>query len=161
MKKVVFVCLGNICRSPSAEAVFNGIIKKHGLENNIACDSAGTISYHVGESADARMQRHARRRGYTLTSISRQINPAVDFETFDFVIGMDESNIRDLQRLDSDGAYQHKIKKMTEFCQTCDEENVPDPYYGGEAGFERVLDILEDACEGLLKVLDDGHSSKN
>lgn len=149
-KKLLFVCLGNICRSPSAEGVMKTLIKAEGLEKQIACDSAGTIGYHEGEPADSRMRKHAKNRGYNLTSISRKFNPNSDFDRFDLIIGMDNQNIQDLRDLDRDGKYQDKIIKMTDFCQKLNADIVPDPYYGGDAGFETVIDILEDACEGLL-----------
>lgn len=129
----------------------NGLIRKAGMEKQISCDSAGTISYHAGEAADGRMQKHARRRGYELTSISRPVKPVVDFEKFDYIIGMDDDNMRDLRAMDSSGSYGHKMFKMTDFCKVCTEQSVPDPYYGGSAGFELVLDLLEDACAGLLE----------
>ena len=150
MKKILFVCMGNICRSPSAEAVMNGLIKKAGFENEISCDSAGTIAKHTGEPADGRMQQHALRRGYTLTSISRQIQPRIDFENFDYLIAMDDDNMSDLHAMNRNSQRAHKICKMTDFCQSRQEDTVPDPYYGGSSGFELVLDILEDACAGLL-----------
>lgn len=149
-KSVLFVCLGNICRSPSAEAVFNSLIKKNGLEDLIECDSAGTAAYHEGEPADQRMQSHAIRRGYRLTSIARQFDPANDFDRFDYIIGMDDDNVNDLQDLASSEEDVNKIYKMTDFCSQGGHYSIPDPYYGGSDGFELVLDILEDACEGLL-----------
>lgn len=149
-KRVLFVCLGNICRSPSAEAVFNDLIRKNGLAETIECDSAGTAAYHEGEPADQRMQSHAIRRGYRLTSIARKFDAAVDFEEFDFIVGMDDDNVNDLQDLASREDDLNKIYKMTDFCSHGGHDSVPDPYYGGSDGFELVLDILEDACEGLL-----------
>ncbi|WP_423128841.1 low molecular weight protein-tyrosine-phosphatase [Gaoshiqia sp. Z1-71] len=152
-KRILFVCLGNICRSPSAEAVFNGMIKKEGLQDVIECDSAGTAGYHEGERADQRMQSHAIRRGYRLTSISRKFRPETDFDQFDFIIGMDDQNVNDLQDMASNSDDLNKIYKMTDFCSNGGHYSVPDPYYGGSEGFELVLDILEDACQGLLNEL--------
>ncbi len=149
-KRVLFVCLGNICRSPSAEAVFNGLVKRDGLEHLIECDSAGTAGYHEGEPADQRMQSHAIRRGYRLTSISRKFRLEADFDKFDYIIGMDDDNVNDLQDMASSTEELDKIFKMTDFCSNGGFHSVPDPYYGGSDGFELVLDILEDACEGLL-----------
>ena len=146
---ILFVCLGNICRSPSAEAVMKAVVKREGLEDEIYVDSAGILAWHSGEPADRRMQSHAKERGYDLTSISRQIK-AKDFEKFDLIIGMDHENMRDLRALDKDNKYSDKLYMMTGFCRNIPADSVPDPYYGGVSGFENVLDILEDACEGLL-----------
>ncbi len=153
-KKILFVCLGNICRSPSAEAVFTGLVKSRGLESEFEIDSAGTSGWHVGEQADQRMQKHAVKRGYNLTSISRKFNPNIDFDHFDYIIGMDDDNIRSLKNMARNKANLSKIYKMTYFASSTEYDEVPDPYYGGEQGFELVLDLLEDACEGLLKKID-------
>ena len=150
MKKILFVCLGNICRSPTAEGVFKKMLTDNHLEKEIQCDSAGIIGHHQGSRADSRMIQHAKKRGYNLTSISR---PVVndDFDQFDMIIGMDHQNIDDLRAKDSQGKYKEKIFLMTSFCKKQTETVVPDPYYGGDDGFELVLNILEDACKGLLK----------
>lgn len=151
-KSLLFVCLGNICRSPSAEAVMKELVEKNGLESNFHIDSAGTSGWHNGDGADARMKAHAIRRGIELTSISRKFYPDSDFEEFDMIIGMDDQNIRDLMAMSSNDNERSKIHKMTDFCRRFDHvDSVPDPYYGGDQGFELVLDILEDACEGLLE----------
>ncbi|PIQ09381.1 MAG: protein tyrosine phosphatase [Ignavibacteriales bacterium CG18_big_fil_WC_8_21_14_2_50_31_20] len=150
MIKILFVCLGNICRSPSGEAVMNALIERNNLRDRIACDSAGTIAYHTGEPADARMQKHAIKRGYNLTSIARQIK-LNDFERFNFIIAMDRDNYRNILALDVEGKYKDKVKLMMDFAIEHSDNDVPDPYYGGEQGFEYVLDLLEDACLGLLK----------
>lgn len=154
MKKILFVCMGNICRSPSAEAVFNAKIKEKGLTHKYLCDSAGTIAYHAGEPADARMKIHARKRGYALTSISRKIDIINDFEEFDMIIGMDEDNMLRLSSLAWTAVTESKLHTMTSFCKKYQYDSVPDPYYGGEKGFELVLDLLEDACEGLIEYLE-------
>ena len=150
MKQVLFVCLGNICRSPSAEAVFNALIEKKGLSEVVQCDSAGTAAYHAGDQADYRMKQFAQKRGYHLTSISRPADPKLDFEHFDYIIGMDKQNVRDLKAVARNENDRKKIFLMTDFCSDKKCDSVPDPYYGGAAGFELVLDILEDACEGLI-----------
>ncbi len=150
MINVLFVCMGNICRSPSGEAVMNKFIKRAGLENEIECDSAGTIAYHEGEQADARMKRHALNRGFRITSIARRFRN-VDFENFDFIIAMDGDNYKDLHSFDQEKKYSNKIYLMTDFAKNGKYSEVPDPYYGGPEGFENVLDILEESCEGLLE----------
>lgn len=152
-KRILFVCLGNICRSPSAEAVFTGIVKTRGLANRFEIDSAGTTAYHAGEPADKRMRTHAVKRGYNLTSISRKFNPDRDFDNFDLIIGMDDENIHALKSKARNGADLQKIYKMTDFRKEWDYDEIPDPYYGGEEGFELVLDLLEDSCVGLLEKL--------
>ena len=149
-KRVLFVCLGNICRSPSAEAVFNSLIAEQGLGDELECDSAGTAAYHEGEPADGRMQNHAIRRGYRLTSISRPVDPLSDFDRFDYIVGMDDNNVWDLKKMARNLNDLKKIHKMTDFAKSKTYQSVPDPYYGGDEGFELVLDILEDACQGLL-----------
>jgi protein-tyrosine phosphatase len=150
MKQILFVCLGNICRSPAAEAVFTHFIKKYHLENQIQCDSAGTASYHTGEKADYRMRKLGEKRGYQVTSIARKFDPSDDFERFDIIIGMDSQNVRDLKALANNESDRAKIHLMTDYCQSLDYDLVPDPYYGGEKDFELVIDILEDACFGLI-----------
>ena len=147
---LLFVCLGNICRSPAAEAVMAGKIKTAGWSDSIVCDSAGIIGYHSGERSDSRMIKHALRRGYNLTSLSRKVKPEIDFKYFDMIIGMDDQNIKDLNSLARSESDRRKIFKMTDFCNNSFYNHVPDPYYGDAAGFELVLDILEDGCSGLI-----------
>ena len=149
MKRILFVCLGNICRSSSAEEIMRTLVKKAGLEHEIEVDSAGILSYHEGELPDNRMRMHASRRGYNLTHRSRPVK-TLDFFEFDMLIGMDDRNIQDLTDRSPDLDSLKKIHRMTDFCRTKVVDHVPDPYYGGAQGFENVLDILEDACEGLL-----------
>lgn len=150
--KLLFVCLGNICRSPSAEGIMNHLIKQRGLEDQIMCDSAGTSSYHTGSPPDRRMTSAAVRRGICLSGKARQFQHA-DFEGFDLILAMDKDNYENILYLDSSGQYHSKIKLICEFCRTHPDREVPDPYYGGEAGFNYVIDLLLDACEGLLDQL--------
>lgn len=145
-KKILFVCLGNICRSPAAD----GVMRKMCEGLPVEIDSAGTAGYHIGELPDSRMRSHAAKRGYPLTHRARQFDPLKDFERFDLILAMDKNNMRDLQSMDRKNQYGHKLKMMTDYCQTMNAKEVPDPYYGGPEGFEHVLDILEDACKGLL-----------
>jgi protein-tyrosine phosphatase len=152
-KRILFVCMGNICRSPSAEAVFTGLANKNGFKNRFEVDSAGTIAYHAGEKADRRMQSHASKRGYHLTSISRKFNAQTDFDNFDLIIGMDDENVASLKKFARNDSDLQKIYKMTDFSKEWNYDEIPDPYYGGEEGFELVLDLLEDSCEGLLEKL--------
>ncbi len=152
MTRILFVCMGNICRSPCAEGIMQFLIKQQGLEDEIECDSAGTIDYHHGDSADPRMQEHADLRGYELNSTARKFI-LQDFENFDWIITMDENNYSQIRLLDPNNSFTHKIRRMTDFCETTKISSVPDPYYGGNRGFETVIDILEDACGGFLKYL--------
>lgn len=147
--KILFVCLGNICRSPAAE----GIMKKLSIGLPVDVDSAGTANYHEGELPDPRMRNHAKKRGYHLDSRARQFDESVDYEKFDLIIPMDHNNLRDLLALDPQKKYRHKVKMMTEYCTEMNGKDVPDPYYDGPEGFEHVLDILEDGCGGLLNIL--------
>ena len=149
-KRILFICLGNICRSPSAEAIMKYYVKDRGLEEQYYIDSAGISGYHSGDPADRRMQSHAIRRGYDLTSLSRKFYPDADFSDFDMIIGMDDRNIEDLKDKAPSPEEWKKIHRMTEYCNRIPADHVPDPYYGGAEGFEYVLDILEDACSGLL-----------
>jgi protein-tyrosine phosphatase len=159
-----FVCLGNICRSPTAEGVMLHLVKQAGLDERIRVDSAGTAAYHVGERPDPRTLRTARARGVALPSIARRF-VADDFSRFDYVLAMDRDNQHNLERLASDRAARGKIHLLRSFEHGASghglfeggELDVPDPYYGGEDGFERVFDICEAACEGLLSHLKRTH----
>ena len=148
--KILFVCLGNICRSSSAEEIMRTYIRREGLEHQIEVDSAGILSYHEGELPDSRMRMHAARRGYSLTHRSRPVRTD-DFYDFDWIIGMDDRNIDDLKDRAPGLEEEKKICRMADFCVNKVVDYVPDPYYGGASGFENVLDILEDACQGLLE----------
>ncbi len=149
MVEILFICLGNICRSPAGEGVMNKLISKYQLDAQITCDSAGTSGYHNGQPADHRMRETASQRGIEILSRSRQITHR-DLEKFDYIIAMDDDNYYDIQSLDYDDQYTHKIHRLRDFCTDQKITGVPDPYYGGKSGFERVLDILQDGCLGLL-----------
>ncbi|MBD2578424.1 low molecular weight protein-tyrosine-phosphatase [Oscillatoria sp. FACHB-1406] len=148
--KILFVCLGNICRSPAAENIMNYAIERAGLSDRILCDSAGTSNYHIGASPDRRMQAAARDRGMIFQGAARQFQ-VEDFEEFDLIIAMDNENYRDILRLDPQGKYRDKVHLMCKFATRHSEQDVPDPYYGGQQGFDRVIDLLLDACDGLLQ----------
>lgn len=148
--KLLFVCLGNICRSPSAENIMRYLVEKEGLSDQIFCDSAGTSSYHIGSPPDARMTQTAVNRGIVLKGEARQFEYA-DFEDFDLILAMDRQNYRDIVHLDRQGRYRDKVHLMTDYAQHHSETEVPDPYYGGQAGFDKVIDLLLDACGGLLE----------
>jgi len=150
--QLLFVCLGNICRSPSAENIMNHLLKTRQLTDQFSCDSAGTASYHVGSPPDRRMAKAARDQGILLEGRARQFRPE-DFARFDWILAMDHENYRDILRLDPEGHYHHKVRKICEFCRHHSDTEVPDPYYGGEAGFCYVIDLLMDACEGFLEFL--------
>lgn len=152
MIKVLFVCLGNICRSPTAEGVFRKLAQEEGLADWIHIDSAGTHAYHVSEPPDLRAREAASLRGVDLSAIRARRLERSDFETFDHILVMDESNYRNLIAVCPPKA-SHKIKFFLDYAPHLGTREVPDPYYGGEYGFERVLDMIEDAAQGLLEQL--------
>lgn len=154
-KAILFVCLGNICRSPMAEEIFRNIVRKNKLENKYEIDSAGLLDYHEGELPDARMCFHASLHNYKLTSRSRPVK-AADFEQFDYLVAMDENNVAGLKKLTSKPHHENQILRMVDFGIRRHETHVPDPYYGGDAGFENVINILEDACTGLFEKIENG-----
>lgn len=145
---ILFVCMGNICRSPMAEAIFVHILEREGSTDLFEIDSSGLIDYHEGELADSRMRAHASARGYTLAHRSRPVTKA-DFDRFDWIICMDNQNVQGLKQLTTHSHHRAKIHLMTDFCLQMKASYVPDPYYGGDKGFEHVIDLLEDGCEGL------------
>jgi protein-tyrosine phosphatase len=148
--RVLFVCMGNICRSPAAECVARHLCARDADAPAVEWDSAGTIGYHAGSPPDARMRAAARRRGIELDGKARQLQPA-DFENFDLIITMDEDNLREAKRVAPDQEARQKLIPMVSFSRLRPPPHrIPDPYYGGEAGFEEVLDLLDDACANLI-----------
>ena len=155
--KLLFVCLGNICRSPAAEAIMNKLLEREGL--HITCDSAGTSPYHAGHPADPRMKEQARKKGYNITSISRSFE-IEDFEKFDWIITMDDSNYKDIILLAKTQKHRKKVLRMADFCKIKNCDFIPDPYYGKDQSFKNVISLLENACSHLLdKIKKDIRSS--
>lgn len=151
-KRILFVCLGNICRSPAAEGIFRAIVDENGATDRFEIDSAGIGNWHAGQLPDNRMRVHARRRGYDLTHRARQVREA-DFDDFDLIIGMDSGNISDLRSLAPTPEAMAKIKPMAHWLRSIATryDYIPDPYYEGAEGFELVLDLLQDACSNLYR----------
>jgi protein-tyrosine phosphatase len=145
---VLMVCMGNICRSPTAEGVLRHLAHEAGLQDRLRIDSAGTLDYHVGSPPDPRSQRHASRRGYDLSTLRARQVDAGDFERFDLILAMDWQNLEELLAL-CPQQHRHKLRRLMEFAPGAGEV-VSDPYYGGQDGFEAVLDHVEQACRGLL-----------
>lgn len=151
--KVLFVCLGNICRSPAAEGVLRGIVHENGMDERWEIDSAGTSRYHIGDLPDSRMRVHARRRGYELTHRCRQVQ-SYDFDDFDLIVPMDASNEANLRRIAPSVEAEEKIVPMIEWVSAATRYDcIPDPYYDGAEGFETVLDLLQDGCANLYSAL--------
>src|SRR3954471_23362395 len=144
--RVLFVCMGNICRSPTAEGVLRRLVREEGLEDRVEIDSAGTGGWHAGAPPDERATEAARRRGLDLAGAARQVEPA-DFERFDLILAMDRDNLAELRRLAPDDEARGKLRLLL------GDRDVPDPYYGGERGFEDVLDLVEAGCRDLLAEL--------
>ncbi|AJC21860.1 low molecular weight protein-tyrosine-phosphatase [Pandoraea pulmonicola] len=149
---VLFICMGNICRSPSADGIFRHRLAEAGLSDLIEVDSAGTHGYHLGHAPDVRTQAAAKRRGYDLSALVARRVDADDFERFDWIVAMDEANVAELMARCPAGQ-RHKIVRLMDFATRHDATEVPDPYYGGEQGFETVLDYIEDGLDGLLERL--------
>ena len=148
--RILFVCMGNICRSPTAEGVFRRLVGERAPHVDIEIDSAGTHDYHVGDPPDPRAIAAAKRRGIDLTHLRARVVEQTDFERFDLIVAMDRLN-RETLRDRSPEEYRDRIRLLTEFSRSSDIEDVPDPYYGGAVGFERVLDLVEEAAAGLLE----------
>lgn len=150
--KLVFVCLGNICRSPTGEGIFIHKVKEAGLESYFYIDSAGTAAYHTGERADRRSQETANNHGINLPSIARRFEYA-DLEEFDLILAMDSNNLTNINQLDRKGKFTNKVKLLREFDPVPEDKNVPDPYYGGALGFENVFQMVDRSCITLLEEL--------
>ena len=147
---VLFICLGNICRSPAAQAVLQRMVDERGLTDRFLIDSAGIGGWHIGDLPDKRMRVHARPRGYELTHRARKVQ-SVDFEDFDLIVGMDAANVDDLRDIAATPEQQDKVVMMGDYIRRFPHyDHVPDPYYEGSEGFELVLDLLEDSCDNLL-----------
>jgi len=152
MTKVLFVCMGNICRSPTAHGVFSKMVAEAGLEASVQVDSAGTHAYHVGEPPDARALQAAKRRGIEIGDLRARQVTQDDFRDFDLILAMDWENLALLQQ-QCPRAHKHKLHLLMRFAGEHDAATVPDPYYGGPEGFNTVLDYVEDACQGLIEVV--------
>jgi len=153
---VVFICMGNICRSPTAEAVFRHYVESAGMSEQILIDSAGTHDYHVGDKPDTRAQRAAEQRGYYMSKLRGRQVVEGDFLRFDYVLAMDKANLAILQRINPPDS-ESQLGLFLEYARHHSEREVPDPYYGGADGFERVLDMVEDAAQGLLEEIRQRH----
>ena len=152
-KKILFVCLGNICRSPAAHGIMQDLIDKNSLSDQFEIDSAGLYGGHAGDLPDYRMRQHAKRRGYQLNHISRPVRPS-DFDNFDIIVAMDDSNYSRLKSLSPTPDTDKKIVRMIDYVKGFPQyHSVPDPYYEGAEGFEIVLDLLEDGCRNMLEDL--------
>ena len=148
--KILFVCMGNICRSPAAEAVMKRFIEDEGLTKQITCDSAGTISYHTGDSPDPRMHAAAESRNIKTGGYARQIYKN-DYNNFSLILTMDEDNYKNVLSMSPPNNYSAEIKKFCDFISAPSKTEIPDPYYGGDQGFEEVLDLLEEGCSSLIE----------
>lgn len=149
MIRVLFVCLGNICRSPTAEGVFRALVQREGLDQEIETDSAGTAAYHVGEPPDERAQQAAKRRGVDLSDLRARQSVSADFDDFDYVLAMDRANYRNLKAI-CPADRKDRLFMFMDFAADAGRHEVPDPYYGGSNGFEDVLDLVEATSQGLL-----------
>lgn len=153
--RILFVCMGNICRSPAGENVLRHLADQRPQSKPVEIDSAGTIDYHTGNPPDARMHRAARARGIPMTGSARQVTVA-DLDRFDLVLAADRDNLADLQALATNDSQRLKLRLFCTLCTQHPDEEIPDPYYGGDAGFEHVLDLLEDGCTNLLDQIESG-----
>ncbi|TVP78957.1 MAG: low molecular weight phosphotyrosine protein phosphatase [Puniceicoccaceae bacterium] len=154
MHHILFLCMGNICRSPAAHCYMQHLVDQAGLTEQFDIESAGTIGFHQGATPDSRMQAVMKARGIPVIGRSKHLD-SFDLEHYDLILAMDESNLADACALDPKGQYRKKIKLFSEYCSEHAITDVPDPYYGGEDGFDHVMDIIEDGCRNLLKSLTD------
>lgn len=154
--RLLFVCLGNICRSPAAEGVMRALVEREGLAPHVTIRSAGTGGWHAGNLPDQRMRSAAQNRGYNLQSRARQVTED-DLHSHHLVLVMDQQNLREIRPYDSANQHSAKIRLFCDFCTDHDIQEVPDPYYGGEQGFEHVLDLLEDGCRGVIQHIRQHH----
>lgn len=152
MKRILFLCMGNICRSPAGHCVFQNLVNTAGLTEAFEIESAGTIGFHVGQAPDRRMQASLRARDIPVIGRSRKLT-ADDLAYYDLILAMDKDNLADARSLDVSGDYQARIQLFSSYCTEHSESEVPDPYYGGDQGFEHVLDMIEDGCRNLLEQL--------
>ena len=148
-RSILFVCMGNICRSPAAEIIFRKLAHDAGLSDQLYIDSAGTINYHTGNPPDPRMSESLASRGYHIQGLARQVKTD-DLDRFDLILAMDEDNLADVRALDTKHEHSDKIRAFVEYLENHDAPHIPDPYYGGQKGFDRVIELLEDGCGGLL-----------
>lgn len=155
--KVLFVCMGNICRSPTAEGVFRHLVQQEGHSDWIKTDSAGTHAYHIGQEPDRRSQQTARTRGIELGDLRGRQAVSNDFHEFDYILAMDNDNYHNLQNLCPEGL-EERLSLFLDFSKDYSETQVPDPYYGGDQGFEHVFDLVESASRGLLDTIKKNHS---
>ncbi len=152
MTRVLFLCMGNICRSPAGHCIFQHLVDQAGLSDQFEIDSAGTIGFHEGSPPDQRMQKTMRSRKIPIIGTARQLKRE-DLDYFDWILAMDKENLRDAKSLDPSGELHSKIRLFCDFCTQHDETEVPDPYYGGSDGFIKVLDLVEGGCTNLLQEL--------
>ena len=152
--KIVFVCLGNICRSPTAEGVFQHLVNERGLHPYFYIDSAGTSAWHIGEPANSKSRQMANKHGVKLNSRARKFEPA-DLEEFDLILAMDRENLQNIRQLDTQNRFSDKIKLMRDYDPQPGDDEVPDPYYGGMDGFQHVFDVVHRSCAALLDELEE------
>ena len=152
MHRILFLCMGNICRSPAGHCVLQHLVDQAGLSDQFEIESAGTVGFHHGSPPDSRMQEVMRERGIPVIGSSQKLESA-DLDYYDLILAMDQDNLSGARSLDYKGQYSDKIKLFCDYCTEHDVTEVPDPYYGGERGFDHVMDLIEDGCQHLLKEL--------